>query len=199
MSFIDKILGFFGIRRIDLDKPLTLLGQYYYKVLDKIYSSAYGLEEDIDWGQMYYSYEEDDPNVVVCQWESRKILHTIKHDDEDRVVAAGRVYIDQDIDFLEKLVRKAVSGRRRVYGKVDYFHYGRYDDAEEEYYQYSDEIYIMVYRESGAFEQGHSVTIEYVLKDSARRKKKNQGRRSASPRSLAEDRRRISDDLERNF
>ena len=48
MSILDKILGFFGIRRINLDKPLTLLGQYYYKVLDKIYSSAYGLEEDVD-------------------------------------------------------------------------------------------------------------------------------------------------------
>ena len=48
MSILDTILGFFGIRRINLDKPLTLLGQYYYKVLDKIYSSAYGLEEDVD-------------------------------------------------------------------------------------------------------------------------------------------------------
>lgn len=53
MAILDTILGFFGIRRINLDKPLTLLGQYYYKVLDKIYSSAYGLEEDVDWRRMW--------------------------------------------------------------------------------------------------------------------------------------------------
>ena len=39
MAIIDKILGFFGIRRIILEKPLTLLGQDCGKVLDKINAS----------------------------------------------------------------------------------------------------------------------------------------------------------------
>ena len=38
MSLFDKILRFFGIRRIDLDKPMTLLGHYYYDVQDKVYT-----------------------------------------------------------------------------------------------------------------------------------------------------------------
>lgn len=199
MTILDRLLGFFGIRRILLHKPLTLLGQYYYDVLDRIYASPYGIEEDIDWGLMYYSYDEEDPAVQVCVWETRKILHTVKHDKDDRVVAAGKVYIDKDKDFLESLVSRAVSGKRRVYGKVDYCHYGLYDESEEEYYVYNDDVYIMVYRESGAYEQGHSVTIEYVQRDtSATGHKENRGISSAR-RCVADDRRRILADLEKTF
>lgn len=50
MSLFDKILRFFGIRRIDLDKPITLLGHYYYDVQDKVYHSAYSIYDDVDWG-----------------------------------------------------------------------------------------------------------------------------------------------------
>lgn len=196
MSFWDKILGFFGIRRILLDKPLSLLGQYYYKVLDKVYASAYGIQEDIDWGVAYYSYKEEDPNVIVCQWESIKIMHTIKHDESDRIVAAGRIYIDKEKAFLEEIVKKVTSGRRRVYGKVDYRHFGMYDESEEEYYHYNDDMYILVYRDSDAYDYGHSVTIEYVLRDYVRKKG---DRKSPSPRSLGEDRRRIMSDFDDNF
>ena len=200
MTLIDRILGFFGIPRIKLDSPLSLLGKDFNKVMDKVYASPYGIEEDIEWGMMYYRYDEEDPNTEVCAWETRKILHTLKHDNDDRVVAAGKVYIDKDKEFLEKLARKAVSGRRRIYGKVDYCHYGRYGDLDEEYYQYDDDIYIMVFRESGAYDHGHSVTIEYVLKDSARGKRKKESpHESSSPRGLAEDRCRIISDLEKNF
>ena len=70
MSLFDKILRFFGIRRIDLDKPMTLLGHYYYDVQDKVYHSAYSIYDDVDWGLYYYRNDEEDPGVQVCQWES---------------------------------------------------------------------------------------------------------------------------------
>ena len=86
-----------------------------------------------------------------------------------------------------------------MYGKVDYCHYGLYDESEEEYYVYNDDVYIMVYRESGAYEQGHSVTIEYVQRDtSATGHKENRGVSSAR-RCVADDRRRILADLEKTF
>jgi hypothetical protein len=70
MSLFDKLLRVLGIRRIDLDKPLTLLGHYYYDVQDKVYRSAYSIYEDVDWGLYYYRNDEEDPGVLVCQWES---------------------------------------------------------------------------------------------------------------------------------
>lgn len=196
MSFWDKILGFFGIRRIVLDKPLTLLGQYYYKVLDKIAQGYYSEVEDVDWGVNYIRNDEEDRNVNVCQWETIKIMHTIRHDETDKIVAAGRIYIDKDKSFLEDIVRKVTSGRRRVHGKVNYRHFGLYDDSEEEYYHYNDDMYILVYRESDAYDYGHSVTIEYVLRDMV---KKDRRSKSPSPRSLGEDRRRIMSDFDDNF
>ena len=51
MEFIDKILDILGIRRVILDKPLTLLGQDCGKVLDIINASRdFGWEEDMDRG-----------------------------------------------------------------------------------------------------------------------------------------------------
>jgi hypothetical protein len=70
MSLFDKLLRVLGIRRIDLDKPLTLLGHYYYDVHDKVYRSAYSIYEHVDWGLYYYRNDEEDPGVLVCQWES---------------------------------------------------------------------------------------------------------------------------------
>ena len=61
MSFLDKFLRILGIRRIDLDKPLTLLGHYYYDVYDKVYRSAYSIYDDADWGLYYYRNDEEDP------------------------------------------------------------------------------------------------------------------------------------------
>ena len=46
MSFLDKFLRVLGIRRIDLDKPLTLLGHYYYDVHDRVYRSAYSIYDE---------------------------------------------------------------------------------------------------------------------------------------------------------
>ena len=74
----------------------------------------------MDWGVIYYGYQEQDPNVIVCQWETVKIMNTVLHDETDMVVAAGRIYIDQDERFLEEIVKKVTSGRRRVHGKIHY-------------------------------------------------------------------------------
>ena len=199
MAILDKILGFFGIRRINLDKPLTLLGQYYYKVLDKIYSSAYGLEEDVDWGVIYYGYQEQDPNVIVCQWETIKIMNTVLHDETDRVVAAGRIYIDQDERFLEEIVKKVTSGKRRVHGKIHYRHFGMYDDLDEKYYYVNDDVYLLVYRESGRYDHGHSLIVQYVLRDQPKVSSRKPGKATKRPRTLGEDRQRIMNDLEKHI
>ena len=68
MSLFDKILRFFGIRRIDLDKPMTLLGHYYYDVQDKVYHSAYSIYDDVDWGLYWDRSGDGDPGVEVCGW-----------------------------------------------------------------------------------------------------------------------------------
>ena len=93
MAIIDKILGFFGIRRIILEKPLTLLEQDCGKVLDKINASRnFSWEEDMDREVRYTRNDEEDRNVYVCQWETVKIIHTFKFDESDKVVSAGRIY-----------------------------------------------------------------------------------------------------------
>ena len=199
MAFIDKILGFFGIRRINLDKPLTLLGQNYYKVVDKISSSAYGVDEDVDWGVVYYAYREEDPNVMVCQWETIKIMNTILHDETDRVVAAGKIYIDKDERFLEDIVRKVTSDKRRVHGRIHYRHFGIYDEDEEQYYHVNDDMYLLIYRESGIYDYGHSLTVQYVLRNQPKVASRNPGRATKKPRTLIEDRERIMNDLEKHI
>jgi hypothetical protein len=71
-----------------------------------------------------------------------------------------------------------------------------YDIDDEQYYHYDDDVYLLVYKETDAYDYGHSVTIEYVLRDSARKKSRS---KSASPRSLRDDRRRIMSDFDDNF
>ena len=89
MAFIDRIFYILGIRRIVLDKPLTLLGQDSNKVLNKISASRdFGWEEDLD----------------------REIRYTRK-----------------DEAFLEDIIRKVTSGKRRAYGKINYRHFGLHD------------------------------------------------------------------------
>lgn len=66
MRIIYKILGVFGIRRIILDKPLTLLGQDSGKVLDKINESReYGWVEYV----LKDSPRQDYDN---CWWKGRR-------------------------------------------------------------------------------------------------------------------------------
>ena len=81
MAFIDRIFYILGIRRIVLDKPLTLLGQDSNKVLNKISASRdFGWEEDLDREIRYTRNDEEDRNLFVCQWETVKIIHTFKFD-----------------------------------------------------------------------------------------------------------------------
>lgn len=199
MEIIDKVLSIFGIRRIILDKPLTLLEQDSGKVLDKIIDSTlYGWEEDLDWEIRYTAHGEEDPNVNVCQWETVKIMHTFKFDESDKVVSAGRIYIDKDERFLEEIIRKVTSGRRRVYGKVNYRHFGFHDSDDEMYYHYDDNTYLLVYKESGEFDHGHSLRVEYVLKDTPDIGW-GRGGKKARTRTVSEDRQRILKDLENHI
>ena len=94
MAFIDRIFDILGIRRIVLDKPLTLLGQDSNMVLNKISASRdFSWDEDMDREVRYTRNDEEDRNVYVCQWETVKIIHTFKFDESDKVVSAGRIYI----------------------------------------------------------------------------------------------------------
>lgn len=198
MAIIDKILGFFGIRRIILEKPLTLLEQDCGKVLDKINASRdFSWEEDMDREVRYTRNDEEDRNVYVCQWETVKIIHTFKFDESDKVVSAGRIYIDQDEAFLDEIAKKVTSGLKRVYGRVNYRHFGFHDPDDEIYYRYNDDVYLMVYRESGEFDHGKSLRIEYVLNSAICRKRDR--KRYSPPRSLSDDRQRILSDMNKNL
>ena len=198
MAFIDRIFYILGIRRIVLDKPLTLLGQDSNKVLNKISASRdFGWEEDIDWEIRYTRNDEEDRNVYVCQWETVKIIHTFKFDESEKVVSAGRIYIDQDDAFLDDIVRKVTSGLKRAYGKISYRHFGFHDPDDEIYYHYNDDVYLLIYRESGEFDHGKSLRIEYVLNSTTCRKKDR--KRYSPPRSLSDDRQRILSDMNKNL
>lgn len=90
----DKILKFFGIRRFNLDKPLTLLGQEYAEVERKVYTSAYGLFDTVDWGIYYDKVGEEDPTVTINMSSTIKIVSTVIHDEHGQVVRAGKIYFD---------------------------------------------------------------------------------------------------------
>lgn len=198
MTFIDRIFDILGIRRIVLDKPLTLLGQDSGRVLNKISASRdFGWEEDLDWEIRYTRNDEEDRNVYVCQWETVKIIHTFKFDESEKVVSAGRIYIDQDDAFLDDIVRKVTSGLKRAYGKISYRHFGLHDPDDEIYYHYNDDVYLLIYRESGEFDHGKSLRIEYVLNSTTCRKKDR--KRYSPPRSLSDDRQRILSDMNKNL
>ena len=203
MAFIDRIFYILGFRRIVLDKPLTLLGQDSNKVLNKISASRdFSWEEDMDREVRYTRNDEEDRNVYVCQWETVKIIHTFKFDESEKVVSAGRIYIDQDDAFLDDIVRKVTSGLKRVYGKVNYRHFGFHDPDDEIYYRYNDDVYLMVYRESGEFDHGKSLRVEYVLKDITRDNSEiGWGRcgKMARTRTVGEDRQRILNDVSENL
>lgn len=203
MELIDKILGFFGIRRIILEKPLTLLEQDCGKVLDKINASRdFSWEEDMDREVRYTRNDEEDRNVYVCQWETVKIIHTFKFDEDDKVVSAGRIYIDQDDAFLDEIAKKVTSGLKRVYGRVNYRHFGFHDPDDEIYYRYNNDVYLMVYRESGEFDHGKSLRVEYVLKDIPRENSEigwGRGGKKARTRTVGEDRQRILNDVSENL
>ena len=203
MAFIDKIFYILGIRRIVLDKPLTLLGQDSNKVLNKISASRdFGWEEDLDREIRYTRNDEEDRNVYVCQWETVKIIHTFKFDESEKVVSAGRIYIDQDDAFLDDIVRKVTSGLKRAYGKISYRHFGFHDPDDEIYYHYNDDVYLLIYRESGEFDHGKSLRVEYVLKDIHRDNSEigwGRGGKMARTRTVGEDRQRILNDVSENL
>ena len=203
MAFIDRIFYILGIRRIVLDKPLTLLGQDSNKVLNKISASRdFGWEEDLDREIRYTRNDEEDRNVYVCQWETVKIIHTFKFDESEKVVSAGRIYIDQDDAFLDDIVRKVTSGLKRAYGKISYRHFGFHDPDDEIYYHYNDDVYLLIYRESGEFDHGKSLRVEYVLKDIPRDNSEigwGRGDKKARTRTVGEDRQRILNDVNENL
>ena len=192
MSLFDKLLRVLGIRRIDLDKPLTLLGHYYYDVHDKVNRSAYSIYEDVDWGLYYYRNDEEDPGVQVCQWESIKIISTVIHDDNDMVLRAGKIYIDKDRNFVDDVIAAVTAGKRKICRKVRYQHYE--PDEHDVYYHYSDDVYLRVRKEYDKFEENWKAEIEYILRRPAKAK-------FAVPhrRTLSEDRDRIMNDINSNL
>ena len=192
MYLFDKILRFFGIRRIDLDKPLTLLGHYYYDVHDKVYRSAYSIYDDVDRGLYYYRNDEEDSGVQVCQWESIKIISTVIHDDNDMVLRAGKIYIDKDRNFVDNVIAAVTSGKRRIRRKVCYQHYD--PDELDVYYHYSDEVYLRVRKEYDKFECNWKAEVEYILCKPAKTKFPVPHRRTSS-----EDRDRIMNDINSNI
>lgn len=204
MGMIDRILGLIGIRRLVLDKPLTLLGRDSGKVLDKISASRdFGWEEDMDREVRYTRNDEEDRNVYVCQWETVKIIHTFKFDEADKVVSAGRIYIDRDEAFLDEIVKKVTSRMRRAHGRIHYRHFGFHDPDDEMYYHYNDDVYLLIYKESGEFDYGHSLRVEYVLKDKPASENDSGWGRGAGKkpraRTVGEDRQRILNDVNENF
>ena len=192
MSLLDKILRFFGIRRIDLDKPMTLLGHYYYDVQDKVYHSAYSIYDDVDWGLYYYRNDEEDPSVQVCQWESIKIISTVKHDDNDMVLRAGKIYIDKDKNFVDEVIAGVTSGKNKMRRKVRYPHYEA--DELDVYYHYNDDVCIRVRKEYDKYERNWKAEVEYILCKPAKAKFPVPQRRAVS-----DDRNRIMDDITKNL
>lgn len=192
MSLLDKILRFFGIRRIDLDKPMTLLGHYYYDVQDKVYHSAYSIYDDVDWGLYYYRNDEEDPGVQVCQWESIKIISTVIHDDNDMVLRAGKIYIDKDKNFVDEVIAGVTSGKNKMRRKVRYPHYET--DELDVYYHYNDDVCIRVRKEYDKYERNWKAEVEYILCKPAKAKFPVPQRRAVS-----DDRNRIMDDITKNL
>lgn len=71
------------------------------------------------------------------------------------------------------------------------------------YYHYNDDVYLLIYKESGEFDYGHSLRVEYVLKDKPASDSDFGWRRGAGkrPRSrtIGEDRQRILNDVNENL
>ena len=192
MSLFDKILRFFGIRRIDLDKPMTLLGHYYYDVQDKVYHSDYSIYDDVDWGLYYYRNDEEDPGVQVCQWESIKIISTVIHDDNDMVLRAGKIYIDKDKNFVDEVIAGVTSGKNKMRRKVRYPHYEA--DELDVYYHYNNDVCLRVRKEYDKYERNWKAEVEYILCKPAKAKFPVPQRRAVS-----DDRNRIMDDITKNL
>ena len=192
MSLFDKILRFFGIRRIDIDKPMTLLGHYYYDVQDKVYHSAYSIYDDVDWGLYYYRNDEEDPGVQVCQWESIKIISTVIHDDNDMVLRAGKIYIDKDKNFVDEVIAGVTSGKNKMRRKVRYPHYEA--DELDVYYHYNDDVCLRVRKEYDKYERNWKAEVEDILCRPAKAKFPVPQRRAVS-----DDRNRIMDDISKNL
>lgn len=192
MNIFDKLLLLFGIRRINLDKPLTLLGHYYYDVCDMVYKSPYGIYDDVDWGIYYYSSREDDSGRLECPWESIKIISTVIHDDNDMVLRAGKIYLDNDKRFVDELIAGITAGKHRVRRKVCYPHYEQ--DEHDVYYHYNDDVWLRVRKEYDEYECIWKAEIEYILHKSAKSKFPR-----PQMRTQAEDRSRIMDDIKNNL
>ena len=177
---------------MDLDRPLTLLGHYYYDVRDKVYHSAYSIYDDVDWGLYYYRNDEEDPGVLVCQWESIKIISTVIHDDNDMVLRAGKIYIDKDKNFVDEVIAGVTAGKRKVHRKIRYPHYE--PDELDVYYRYNDDVFLRVRKEYDKFERNWKAEIEYILGKPAKAKFPVPHRRTVS-----DDRNRIMDDISKNL
>lgn len=188
MSVVDSIVSFFRKRRVNLDKPLTLLGKDYFKMLDKINSSISHSEYgDLNRGITYLRNDEEDRNVYICVWETVKIISFIEHDDNDVIFKAGKIYRDKEESFIDDIVKSFTAGRSRVQGRISYPHYDA-DDGDD-YYHLDDITYMNVRKEYDIYDELWTVTVEYIRHKPAGRKK------VPRKRTIAEDRQRILQDV----
>lgn len=189
MSVVDSIVSFFRKRRVNLDKPLTLLGKDYFKMLDKINSSISHSEYgDLNRGITYLRNDEEDRNVYICVWETVKIISFIEHDDNDVIFKAGKIYRDKEESFIDDIVKSFTAGRSRVQGRISYPHYDA-DDGDD-YYHLDDITYMNVRKEYDIYDELWTVTVEYIRHKPAGRKK------VPRKRTIAEDRQRILQDVD---
>lgn len=117
------------------------------------------------------------------------------------LIGIRSLVLDEPLTFLDEIVKKVTSGKRRAHGRIHYRHFGFHDSDDEMYY--NDDVYLLIYKESGEFDYGHSLRVEYVLKDKPASDSDFGWRRGAGkrPRSrtIGEDRQRILNDVNENL
>ena len=119
------------------------------------------------------------------------------------LIGIRRLVLDKPLTFLDEIVKKVTSGKRRAHGRIHYCHFGFLDPDDEMYYHYNDDVYLLIYKESGEFDYGHSLRVEYVLKNKPVSENNSGWGRGAGkrPRSrtIGEDRQRILNDVNENL
>lgn len=100
---------------IKLENPVALLGQDYLKVERKIYSSSkydtYGL--DID-ALVYFKAKYADPKLTMHPKSDVRIFNFVSENDDNKIVKAGKIYIDEDESFINEVIKDVISYNKKI-------------------------------------------------------------------------------------
>jgi hypothetical protein len=150
------MFGFLFKNRFDLDKPLTLLGKYYFDIQNKLSKKGYNIFEENDNDLTYFKDSYADSTEEFSGWLNVRVMCNVKYLENpnyDHVIfSAGKIFFDESESVIDNIINEITFGKCIVNKKKKLYDYN--SDAYLKVNKYYDDYYDRWYCE-----------IDYIAKN----------------------------------